>query len=392
MKNVLFLIIFSLLTVHVWAQENGNRDAKNQIVRGPYETNRFFDNWFIGIGGGVNIYEGECNSKASFGERLAPAIDFTVGKWITPSVGVRAQYSGLQAKGLTGFRSKYSRARDGKYFKERFGVMNLHADAMWNISNALSGYKETRTWNVIPFVGFGWARSYGKDQYKNEFAPSIGLVNNFRLGKIVDLTLEARQMFVNQRFDGVAGGSKGEGMTSVTVGFSFKLGKSGFKRVQKAAPADYTPYLNKISALEGDKAALDTKAKQLEKELAEARNQKPEADAVNKETEISTSPVALFFGLGKTTLEKKELVNLGFFVENAMKKDKNKTFTLIGCADKATGSAEVNRRISEQRMQYVYDILVKKYGVSPDRLVKKSEGDSNNRFDEPELNRIVIIQ
>ncbi len=62
------------------------------------------------------------------------------------------------------------------------------------------------------------------------------------------------------------------------------------------------------------------------------------------------------------------------------------------CADKATGSTKVNRRISEQRMQYVYDILVKKYGISPDRLVKKSEGDSNNRFDEPELNRIVIIQ
>ena len=30
------------------AQENGNRDENGKVVRGPYETNRFGDNWFIG--------------------------------------------------------------------------------------------------------------------------------------------------------------------------------------------------------------------------------------------------------------------------------------------------------------------------------------------------------
>ena len=37
----------ALIAVGVMAQENGNRDANNKIVRGPYETNRFFDNIFI---------------------------------------------------------------------------------------------------------------------------------------------------------------------------------------------------------------------------------------------------------------------------------------------------------------------------------------------------------
>ena len=40
----------------VYAQENGNRDAENKIVRGPYETNRFGDNWFIGVAGGINLF------------------------------------------------------------------------------------------------------------------------------------------------------------------------------------------------------------------------------------------------------------------------------------------------------------------------------------------------
>ena len=38
-----------------FAQENGNRDEYGNVVRGPYETNRFGDNWFIGAGGGINI-------------------------------------------------------------------------------------------------------------------------------------------------------------------------------------------------------------------------------------------------------------------------------------------------------------------------------------------------
>ena len=33
----------------VMAQENGNRDGYGKIVRGPYETNRFGDNWFISV-------------------------------------------------------------------------------------------------------------------------------------------------------------------------------------------------------------------------------------------------------------------------------------------------------------------------------------------------------
>ena len=389
MKRSVLTVAFACASVFAMAQENDNRDANNKIVRGPYETNKFFDNWFIGVGGGVNIYEGEYDSRASFGKRLAPALDISLGKWITPEYGVRLQYSGLQAKGMTGEKSIYAEGAAGSLYNEKFGVMNLHGDFMWNWSNAFCGYKETRVWNFSPFVGMGWARSYGNGAYKNEFAPSVGFHNSFRLGKVVDLTLEARQMFVNQRFEGTVGGSKWEGMSSVTVGLSFKLGKSSFKRVK---PVDYTPYQNRIDALESNNSNLTNKNRHLANENEQLRNRKPEIVTVSGDSKIVASPVALFFNLGKATLDKKELVNLEFYVKNAIKADKNKIFTLIGSADSATGSKEVNQRLSEQRMQYVYDLLVNKYGISKDRLVKKAEGATNNRFSEPELNRVVIVE
>lgn len=386
--SAVFLMLFS---VSVMAQENNNRDVNGKIVRGPYETNRFFDNIFIGVAGGVNIYHGENDSYGSFGKRLAPALDINVGKWFTPSIGARIGYSGINAKGWTpdGIYAKES-AGDGM-FKEKFGVSYLHGDFMWNFSNAVSGYKETRTWNFIPFIGAGWTRSYGNDAHKNEMAISLGLLNNIRLCNLLDLTLEARHMFVNQRFDGVVRGSRGEGMTSVTAGLTFKLNRRNFKRIQPGVMPDYTPYTKRIKELENSNADLAGKNKTLADENEALRNRKPETVTTTTST-VSASPVVLFFPIGKATLDKKELTNLDFYVKHAIQADKQKTFTLTGSADKATGSKELNQRLSEQRMQYVYDLLVNKYGISKDRLKKVAEGDTNNRFVEPELNRAVIVE
>ena len=100
-KKKLLIAVLALASSGVMAQENGNRDEQNRIVRGPYETNRFFDNIFIGVAGGVNVYQGENDSYGSFGKRLAPALDLYMGKWITPSIGARIGYSGINAKGWT---------------------------------------------------------------------------------------------------------------------------------------------------------------------------------------------------------------------------------------------------------------------------------------------------
>lgn len=383
---IAFLVLFGAVAT---AQENGNRDTQNRIVRGPYETNRFFDNIFVGIAGGVNIYFGEHDDYGKVGERLAPALDIHVGKWFTPSIGARIGYSGLQAKGWTTAGTMYAKGADGTMFKEKFGVSYLHGDAMWNFSNAVSGYKEQRTWDFVPFIGVGWARSYGNGTHDNEIGFDVGLLNVVRLCDLLDLTLEARCLLVNQRFDGVDGGRIGEGMLSVTAGLSFNFNRRGFKRASQPQPVDYTPYLERIKRLEGNNNELASKNTELYDENEKLRNTPAK---VVSEQKVSASPVALFFGIGKATLDKKELTNLEFYVRNAIEADKDKTFTLIGSADKDTGTAEINQRLSEKRMEYVYNLLKQKYGITPERLVKKAEGDTNNRFADPELNRVVIVE
>ena len=196
MKKKIITVALVLSSVCAMAQQKENRDTDGSILRGPYETNSFWSNWYIGVGGGINIYEGEFDNKTSVGNRIAPALDVSLGKWITPSYGVRLQYSGLKAKGLTDASGMYAKGAHRGYYKEEFNVSNLHADFMWNWSNGFLGFNEKRVWNVIPFVGFGWARSWGNSTHDNEIAANIGILNTFRLGKRLDLTLEGRQMLV----------------------------------------------------------------------------------------------------------------------------------------------------------------------------------------------------
>lgn len=87
------------------------RGTEAQTKRGPYETNRLFDNVFLGVAGGVNYYQGEEDCNLSFTKRMAPALNVYLGKWVTPCVGLRLSYNGLSQKGWTS--SKNSVYADG---------------------------------------------------------------------------------------------------------------------------------------------------------------------------------------------------------------------------------------------------------------------------------------
>lgn len=368
------------------AQDDGLMEA--QTKRGPYLTNRLFDNIFIGVAGGINVYQGESDS---YGNHVAPALDVFVGKWITPCVGLRLQYSGLKANGWDNARSPYavsSKGPDSKgMYQEKFNVMNLHGDVMWNISNAIGGYKETRTWNFVPYVGFGWARSAANHLYNNEFAFTYGLLNNIRLGNLVDLNLEVKQMVVNQGFDQVVRGAKSEGMFTVTAGLTFKLNRRGFNRPTVAVPADYTPYNNKIAALEDELAKSKADAKRLADELAAEKSKVKEAPAAPA---IEGPIMGTFFNIGSYTITPQEIMNLGY-VANYIKAYPNKKFTIVGYADSATGSAKRNQYLSQQRADAVCKVLVDRFGVDASQLEVVAKGGTD-KFPEIPLNRVAIVE
>lgn len=392
LRAVAVAVMICAAGLGLFAQENNNRDENGKVVRGPYETNRLFDNVWIGVAGGINLFE---NSFTDAGG-INPALDINIGKWVTPSVGLRIGYQGLTASSWTSAQYPYFKRMgdDGRY-KNAFNTAYVHGDVLWNISNAFSGYKETRTWNFVPFLTAGLARSFKNGFANNEFAAGVGLLNNIRVSNRVDLTLEVRQLIVKQGYDSSPVGGVA-GMTSATFGVSFKLGRTGFKRSHTDEYAGRIATLQTLNdALENEKADVENDKAELAAENAALREAVETLRAKPAKVEkvmLDVTPGAVFFEIGQTELSPQELFHLDFYLKNVIAQDADKVFTLTGYADRQTGSKKRNQELSKLRVEYVYNLLQTKYGVSADRLVIKAAGSEVDRWGDPLLNRCVVIE
>lgn len=374
------------------AQENGNRDENGKVVRGPYLTNRFVDNWFVGVAGGVNLLVDD-------GYEVAPAfaLDVNLGKWITPSVGVRLGYSGVKgaawANDPTWLGSELDAARC--QYKQNYNSTYIHGDVMWNVSNAWGGYKETRFWNFIPYIHTGLLRFGTNGSGDHEFAMGPGLLNNLRLTDRLDLTLDLRATFVNAR---IHGGQRLATLFTPTIGLSLDLGKNNWVRAANwHNPAD----ADAISAAEASAAALaaanaalaaDKKGLQDENAALAAKNKALEAEnaeLANNQGLENVEPAAFFFEIGQTKLSAKELEHLDYFMNNVLPYVKGKKATIVtGSADKGTGTARRNQQLCEKRAEYLKNLLAQKYGVDTDGYEINTNISAEGN---PELQRAVII-
>jgi len=369
------------------AQENGNRDENGKVVRGPYETNRFGDNWFIGAGGGVNIFLNE-----GYDPVIGPSIDANLGKWFTPSVGMRVGYQG--------FKTNVS----ADNATQNFGYMYFHGDFLWNMSNALGGYKETRFWNLVPYAHAGYFRTYGlngSEFYDNEIAAGAGLLHNLRLIDRLDLIIDMRATVVNGRAIGTDGVSL---LPSVTAGLAVDLGFPNFVRTSTVVAALELANAEKFAILEAATLALEAANLALEEEnmdleKANAALAKENSALKKKPSGMdftaffeNMSPATVYFEIGQAVLNDKEMEHLDFIAKNIVSSaDKNTKIylTLLGTADGNTGTMRRNQHLSEARAKYIYDILTAKYNISKERLIIKSE--VVRKAAKPALSRAVVI-
>ena len=71
--------------------------------------------------------------------------------------------------------------------------------------------------------------------------------------------------------------------------------------------------------------------------------------------------------------------------------DGDTELVLTGSADKQTGSAKVNQKLSEQRVDAV-KALLGKLGANTANIQTLAKGDTDNVFDTPAKNRCVVIE
>lgn len=393
MKKVFILLCITALPLWLSAQNGSNNlgTEKNKAWSG-FVTNGFWDNWFTSFNFGGQIYFGECDSKASFGKRLTPAFDLSVGKWLLPTIGARVQVGGFTLRGATADAGNiYAKsALKNGYYKQKWQQFNLHVDGLLNLSNWIGGYRTDRFYEAVPFAGFGMIHGCSSvDNTKFMFA--AGLINKMRLTDALDVNVEIKGSLVPQAFDGETGGCKGEGILGVSVGVTYKFKQRTFRREKKAETIYTGISPETLSAAEAKLAEQIRRADRLQDELDQTRKA---LDAEKNKTakNIKNAPLAIFFKINKANLTKKEMINLEYYA-NLIKSNPGQVYKVVGYADKATGSAEFNQKLSEKRAQNVADALIQKYGVNAKQLEVIGKGGVSDLYKgDVELSRVVIIE
>ena len=393
MKKILMLLAFASVGAVSFAQQTVSVTEYEVIqVQDKYRvlTNRFWDNWFFSVGGGAQVLFGNNDHIGEFKDRIAPTLNVSVGKWVSPGFGLRMQYSGLQAKGFTynetgpyvvgGPRS------DGSY-KQRWDYMNLHGDLLINLNALFGGYNPNRVYEIIPYIGAGWAHSYTRP-HVNAATFNAGIINRFRLSNAVDLNIELSATGLEGKFDGEHGSRPDyDGILGATVGITYHFPTRGFQRPipQIISELELQQMRNQMNAM----AAANM---QLQQQLADA--QQPVVEESAEEVVVvdpNIAPRTVFFEINSAVLSPREEMNLSYLASK-LKEFPNSTYTVYGYADSATGSPAYNKQLSQKRAQAVVDALVKKYGIAASRL-KVDAGGGVDKFGKPiYLNRVVLVE
>ena len=373
------------------AQENTSVPAR----KAHFAKDGAKSHWFLEIGdaasfqfSGMNYYD--------FGRKdginlVNPSL--ALGKWHNPYFATRAKltYGNLTDR----FNVTTGKTKTGYEATHKYAMGQV--DFMFDVVNYFSAYKENRFFHVIPFLSVGASAQVDTDFPQNFRGPLAGegkysalagggLQLKFRLAKRVDLNLEAQVLAKNFRTTSelypVAEVSADEGvyrrsfLGTAGASLTFHLGKKEFTQL-KAQDNDLIASLNKqLNSLRAENA-----------ELSKRPVDCPEAPAAQV-AGIAVGNV-VYFRLNSAVVDPNQLINIRNIAEYA--KNNTETITLVGYADRQTGTPDYNYKLSERRAEAVKKILVEKYGISADRIKTSWEGDRQQHYAENVWNRVVIM-
>lgn len=380
MKKFMMALAFAgLAMTSSFAQEVVTSEVVVPTLKNSVVTNGFWSNWFISVNGGYQLFNGVKTNGESMFDHGTPAISAYVGKWHTPGFGWRVAYNGFQLKPLED--------------ADKCDFYNLHLDAMFNMSNMLFGYNESRIWNVIPYVGLGYAANLdvegaGGNGKHGSLSANFGLLNTWRLAKHWLINLEVSGMAATNGFGGVMSGRNGyDLMFAATVGVTYRFNKTGWENTPDV-DAIMAANAAALAELNAQLQAKESENAQLKSQLAAAKSALAKAQQSSKSVEMFDAAQSVFFAINSSRIDsKKEILNLKSLAAAA--KETGVKLNVTGYADSATGTATYNQTLSEARAKAVAAKLVE-MGVPESQLIVSGKGgvDTESPI---QLNRRVII-
>lgn len=372
------------------------------------------DNWFISIGGAGSLLQGEQDSEKSIGDRLRLGGEFSVGKWFNPDFGMRLQLTGGSLRGFNflenqgGEYTREDRSRDqyptgyydgslnltsvsgGEGFWQDFNYGAVTIDLMANLTNLFRGYYKDAPVEIIPFAGLGLIYGFESDTNPKNYGllGKLGLRANFNINNKWSIFLEPQINMTSEEFDGYEGDRGFDMVANAMIGVQFNINRD-FSTIDMLSRQEIDAINNKLNQqrnlIENHQYILERQQNLLEK-LENCCDEKD--PLVIKETE-SYVPEYVRFGLNSHKIDQIEFQKIEEAAAH-LKSHPNSKILIIGYADKKTGNASYNYKLSQKRTEAVAENL-KRLGIASDRIIMKWLGDKEQPYDTNEWNRVVIM-
>jgi outer membrane protein OmpA-like peptidoglycan-associated protein len=348
-----------------------------------YEQPKFFDNWSIGLDGGVAT---PLTHHAFFGN-MRGVFGAHIQKQVTPSFA-------LGAEGLAGVNTsswygpKSSTAIDNSYVGV-YGALDL--------PTFFSGYDPARKFGIEAVLGLGWGHDYRNEAAgpdNNYLATKAGLNFNFALTPSLTLGIKPAivwNMTDNRTTHSSCAFNANAATFQLLAGLTYNFGP-GFQLVRPYNQDEIDALNGQINDLRGAldaslaaTAVTEAQNAELAAQLQACMNKKPE---VVKEVSNQLNSVRyVFFKIGSSVITKDQQPNVEM-IAAYMKNHPKAKVVIRGYASK-DGNLDFNIKLAEKRAQSVKNALVKGYKIAADRIDAKGEG-IGNMFEEESWNRVSI--
>lgn len=371
------------------------------LMAGVFTASAQGSDVFVGIGGGViTNYSDHFNTPSFYGQ-------IQVGKYITPIWGVRGVIGGPFQK-LEKESLAVGWADAGLATKQTFGELNI--DGMVNLSQLFSEASLPKV-DFYLFMGptMDFSSAFSKhngdvayngvgttvapmvvedSSFKVRVGATVGLGLAYNFTNKLALGLEGRFAATPSVFGPASVNSFAQGNLRGTLNLVYTIGGKSGKDGYAKKIAEAAGYVSAATAAAMVADALEKNPKIVEKPV-----EKIVEKVVEKQVNVGmATPTAIFFEINKSNIVNKDKARIQLLAEAIKAGAKDAKYEVAGYADKATGSAATNQKLSEKRAQTVYDALVAE-GVPASQLEKAAYGGVNPLFfNSDALSRAVIVR
>jgi outer membrane protein OmpA-like peptidoglycan-associated protein len=323
---------------------------------------------FITIqGGGQGTF-----TNYKFNKLLTPQVALSAGRYFNSKVGARLHVQGWQVKGAI---------TDTYKFKAITGDIDL----LMNMTNVINPRRTCDAFDWVMLLGFGVNYGWGFDEFNSQnnalainpnpyYCGTKHSTYNMRLGTQFNVNL-SRNFAIGLEIDGnmkndefnLKRNYNPDFQLSALLGLTYKFGHPEKKVVQKQEVIE-TYYV--------DEPYTETVKKQRPVENVEMSKMEKVVYY-----HINVSDVEQAQGIDAAVKEAADLI----------KTDPDAKIVVTGYADKGTGNAKINQRLSKERAEGITAKLVNIHGINPANITTSWKGDTVQPFSENDKNRCVII-